>query len=122
MTKTATLFFGLLLLLFSSYVTAISKNTIKFVKQVPKSCKHLNDVKVSFRGKKLYWISKGSRVINPNGLFTNTMRQKASALGANRLVIVDFFHKRRHHYSGYQRTWVTIKETTVRARAFRCRS
>lgn len=96
--------------------------SIHFVKKVNSSCRHLGDVRTSFRGKDAYPMLKVFAVHNANSLFGDQLRSKAKAMGGNRLVIIDYFHSRKYYRDKAITTWVSILRTTVRARVFKCYS
>jgi len=101
----------------SSFVYARS-DTVIFVKQVSKSCKHLGSVSHAFEGEKLYSSREGFKVVPAGPVFADEMKMKAKKMGANRLVLVEVFNNKKVMSGMGHHEWITQSE--YRARAFKC--
>ena len=95
---------------------------IIFVKQVPKTCTHLGSIEEDLDPDDLVYESwpNMSNVKRGGDLFVGSMKKKAKALGANRLVVADIFHDKTITSGPRTGYGESIDATHIRVRAFRC--
>lgn len=105
---------------FSGTTVAATGDDIRFVRTVPKSCKHLGSVRHQADNTTLFEGWSAFKAVDGGPVFADGMREKARALGANRLVIVDIFHDVTVTTGARVGMHESVDATDIRARAFKC--
>lgn len=108
------------LLLAGSTATLAQGSEIRFVKEVAPTCEHLGSVSQMADNDQLFAMFSAFEVTGGDSVFTESMKAKARAMGANRLVVVDIFHAKTITQGPTVGYHEAVDATEIRARAFYC--